>query len=387
MTPAPRAILLGCALLLGALTLASCASNVTERGGSPAASSPSASRVTVLRFKLTDAGCDPLNVTVSAGPTTFTVTNVNSTSVTELELLYGDQILSEVEYLTPGASGSFTLNLYAGTYTLSCPNGTSAARGTLTVTGAASAGNANPAVAAAVTSYQAYVVAQAGILVDRTGQFVAAVRQGNIAQAQALYAWARQPYEQIEPIAERFGDLDAAIDAREGDVPDDQWTGFHRIEQALWQAHSLDGVQPLADKLVADVGALQTRVQGLTLDSAQIANGAVALLNEVSASKLAGEEERYSHTDLDDINANVLGARAAFDALQPLLADLDPQLADQISVQFAAVDQALTPVRAGDGFVPLPQAGADATRRIGQAVDALADRLSLVAGELAAAQN
>ena len=35
-------------------------------------------------------------------------------------------------------------------------------------------------------------------------------------------------------MAESFGDLDPAIDAREGDVPADEWTGFHPLEQALW---------------------------------------------------------------------------------------------------------------------------------------------------------
>ncbi len=35
--------------------------------------------------------------------------------------------------------------------------------------------------------------------------------------------------------------------------------------------------------------------------------GAVELLNEVSTSKVTGEEERYSHTDLWDFQANVEG--------------------------------------------------------------------------------
>ena len=46
---------------------------------------------------------------------------------------------------------------------------------------------------------------------------------------------ARVPYERIEPVAESFGNLDPEIDARVNDVADAaKWTGFHRIEQALW---------------------------------------------------------------------------------------------------------------------------------------------------------
>ena len=52
----------------------------------------------------------------------------------------------------------------------------------------------------------------------------------------------------IEPVAEAFGDLDPEIDARANDVPADAWTGFHRLEKALWVDHSLAGMAPVADE-------------------------------------------------------------------------------------------------------------------------------------------
>ena len=65
------------------------------------------------------------------------------------------------------------------------------------------------------------------------------------------------------------------------------------------------------------------------LQAVQIANGANELLGEVSASKITGEEERYSHIDLVDFEANVEGAEAAFDAVKPLLdAENDPESAE-----------------------------------------------------------
>ena len=48
----------------------------------------------------------------------------------------------------------------------------------------------------------------------------------------------------IEPVAESFGDLDPAIDARANDVPRPQWTGFHRIEQILWVKGTTLGTGP-----------------------------------------------------------------------------------------------------------------------------------------------
>ena len=61
------------------------------------------------------------------------------------------------------------------------------------------------------------------------------------------------------------------------------------------------------------------------LQAVQIANGANELLGEVSASKITGEEERYSHIDLVDFEANVEGAEAAFEAVEPLLEREGPE--------------------------------------------------------------
>jgi iron uptake system component EfeO len=88
-----------------------------------------------ISFKITDAGCEPAKASAPAGPIDFEVTNDGSASVTEFEVLDGDQILGEKENLTEGLSGSFSLTLDKGTYTLYCPNGTESERGTLTVTG------------------------------------------------------------------------------------------------------------------------------------------------------------------------------------------------------------------------------------------------------------
>ena len=43
-------------------------------------------------------------------------------------------------------------------------------------------------------------------------------------------------YERIEPVAESFGDLDPALDARQADIEEGkEWTGWHKIEKDLWQ--------------------------------------------------------------------------------------------------------------------------------------------------------
>ncbi|HVY97088.1 MAG TPA: iron uptake system protein EfeO, partial [Solirubrobacterales bacterium] len=318
-----RAALVALAVGLLAVALAAC--------GSSEDSAPGAKK---LSFKITDAGCEPHDAEAPAGPITIEGEG-DSSKVTEIEVLDGETILGEKENLTEGLTGSFSLTLEEGEYTLRCNGGTEE-DGTLKVTGKLAA-KSSPEVEAAIDDYRSYLEKNTAELVARTRPFVAAVVAGNVAQAKALYAAARIPYERIEPVAESFGDLDPRIDARENDVPASEFEGFHRIEKALWEEGSAKGMKPVAEQLQADVEELRDRVESVKLQAVQIANGANELLGEVSASKITGEEERYSHTDLVDFEANVEGAEVAFESVKPLLVKSDPKLAKEIEADFEAV--------------------------------------------------
>ena len=235
-----------------------------------------------------------------------------------------------------------------------------------------------PELEAAVGEYKAYVVEQTEQLVRDTSLFTSAVIAGNVEEAKELYAPARVPWERIEPIAESLGDLDPNIDAREGDVPEDEWRGFHRLEQALWIDNTTEGQEDYAHQLQADVETLQEEVSELQLEPADLVTGSIELLNEVSAGKITGEEERYSGTDLYDIQANVEGSQAAFEALQPMLEERDPDLVAEIDERFDAVYETLAPYRDGDGWVPYTDVTEDERRQISQSIDALAEPLSQI---------
>ena len=104
-------------------------------GTKPAASGGAGPKA--VEIKLTDAGCDPATIKLDAGRTTFKVTNAGTGRVSEVEVLSGARILGEKENLVAGLSGSFTLDLQPGQYSLSCPGGTTAATGVVTVGGTA----------------------------------------------------------------------------------------------------------------------------------------------------------------------------------------------------------------------------------------------------------
>jgi iron uptake system component EfeO len=363
-------------LAIAALVVAGCAEKSTERPRAGAAK---------VAIELTDDGCKPSPAQVAAGPVTFEVKNTGAGKVTEAELLRGTTIMGEKENLSPGLSGTFSLNLGGGKYQIYCPNAKTE-KSDFTVTGSANGSSRNPAVKAdldrAVGGYRQFVIDEVAELVPATRRFTDAVRSRDIDRAKELYAPARYHYEQVEPVAESFGDLDPDIDARVNDVAGGEWTGFHRLEKALWRDKSLAGTAPVADKLDADVARLKTLVAKTTYQPAQLANGATELLNEVASSKITGEENRYGHTDLSDFEANVLGGRKAFDLLRPALNRIDAGLAQSITRRYEDVLDALRPYRRGDGFVDYSTVGDDKRRVLTQKVDALAEPLSQVAAKV-----
>ena len=184
---------------------------------------------------------------------------------------------------------------------------------------AVTAGSARAAspldLVAPVAEYKLYVSQGVDKLVKDTKVFTDAVKAGDLAKAKALYASTRVSYEMIEPVAELFSDLDGKIDSRADDhekkEEDPEFTGFHRIEYGLFAKNSTEGLGPFADKLLADVTELQGRIKGLTVPPDKMVGGAAALIEEVAATKVSGEEDRYSHTDLWDFQANVDGAKQA----------------------------------------------------------------------------
>jgi len=361
-----------------------------------ATATPSAGGPVAVSVTLTNDGCPPVPAAVPAGAVTFTITNQGGDAVDEVELLQGSTILGEKENLAPGLSGSFSLHLQAGSYLVSCPGAgveqtafvvqpAAGAPASSAPSASGSAAGAGDPFAQAARDYAAYVRDQVDQLVTATQAFAAKVQAGDVAGAKALYAPARVLYERIEPVAESFGDLDPAIDGREDDAASpDQFTGFHRIEKALWIDGRTDGMAPVAQKLVTDVQRLQTLVAGAAYQPAQLANGAAELIDEIGASKITGEEERYSHIDLVDFQGNLDGARQAFELLEPGLKLRDAALAATLTQRFADVQAALDAYRSGDGFVPYTNLSQADTRALAQKVDALAEPLSTVAAAIVA---
>jgi iron uptake system component EfeO len=244
-------------------------------------------------------------------------------------------------------------------------------------------GSTSELLTKAVANYKVYVEEQADNLVKQTKVFVAAVKAGNAEQAKLEYPKARVFFENIEPIAESFGDLDPRIDARLADAEDEStWGGFHRIEKALWLDNSLEGMDVYADQLVKDTEELQQKVKTIELEAKAMVAGAMELLNEAAISKITGEEEIYSHTDLVDFAANVDGSKTVYLAIIPVLNEKNPDLANQLDKQFLLLEQTLLSHQNNGQYISYDKLTTEQIRQISDQVSQLSNLMSQTASIL-----
>ena len=402
-------------LTAGALLLAGCgtaapaasSSSGTESGSaslsvgttpSGSAAEAAAAADGQVNITVTEAGgCAASPDTVPAGQVTFVITNVDALSVTEVELVADQRIVGERENLAPGFDSTFSARLDGGSYEVFCP-GAGSERTPFTVTGEAAAQSADltALLDTATADYATYVDDQITFLVVPVKELAAALKAGDLAAAQAAYIKARPFYERIEPVAESFPELDPAIDLRAGDVETGTaWTGFHPIEQGLFEKKSTAGLAELGKRLVVDIQSLQKEAGKLSAATAagtaggyrafEIANGSATLLDEVLASKITGEEEAYSRIDLLDFEANVEGSLQAFATLKPALDQIDPTLVPQISAAFDALTAVLDGYRdasAPGGWMPYDKLTAQDKKKLTDALLVVQEPLSAISAKI-----
>ncbi|WP_030723471.1 iron uptake system protein EfeO [Streptomyces sp. NRRL F-2580] len=345
----------------------------------------------VIKVAASDSACDVSKTEFPSGKVQIDVENKGS-KVTEVYVLFPDaRIVTERENIGPGTKASITAEIKAGDYEIVCKPGMKGDGITKKVkaTGKGAAEEKrSPEADAAVSAYRAYVVAQAEETLPKAQAFADAVKAGDIEGAKKLYAASRIGWERTEPVAESFGDIDPKVDVREdgleaGQDPAKDWTGWHRLEKALWADNKIgDDEKKLADTLMADLTDWQKKVGTAEITTSSMANGAKELLDEVATGKVTGEEERYSRADLVDFKANIEGAEKAYELLKPIATKNDPELAKQLDTQFAAMTALLDKYRtdkASYEFTSYDKLGDAEKKELSDAVSALGEPLSKLA--------
>ncbi|MFE7463574.1 iron uptake system protein EfeO [Streptomyces sp. NPDC057499] len=332
-----------------------------------------------------DDSCEVSKKKLPAGHIELAVQNKGS-KVTEVYVLFpDDRIVAERENIGPGTKATITAEIKAGSYEIACKPGMKGQgiRQKLEITGGTAA-RRSPEMDKAVAEYRTYVQAQADETLPKAKKFTDAVAAGDIEAAKKLYADSRLGWERTEPVAESFGDIDPKVDIREDGLEDGQkWTGWHRLEKALWQEKKLGAEEKaLAPVLHKDLLDWQKRVGTADITPTSMANGAKELLDEVATGKVTGEEERYSHTDLVDFKGNVEGAEKSYELLRPIAVKNDGALTTTLDKRFAELNKLLDKYREDKDsyvFVSYDKVGKADRKALSDAVNALAEPLSRLA--------
>ena len=255
---------------------------------------------------VTAKGCEPAELTVPAGETTFLIIN-KSTRAMEWEILSGVMVVDERENIAPGFKQKMTTDLKPGEYAVTCGL-LSNPQGKLIVANAgAPAGPVKPTATDLIgptAEYRVFLAGETDGLVKAANAHAEALAAGDSARADAMLGLAQSRFDHIRPA---IGEGGAAFD------------------QTLAQAASGAATGRIAD----DAKALQMRVMTTPLTPVAMVKGMLIIL-----ARTANDAEH-------DRKANIEGARKIVDLMQPLLVHADSALGDQLKADLQAVDAAL----------------------------------------------
>ena len=331
--------------------------------------------------------CAPDTLTVPAGHASFRIVNRSDRAV-EWEILDGVLVIEERENIAPGLSQVINANLLPGDYSITCGL-LSNPRGTLHVTPTAAsdaAAKARPSMVAFVgplSEFRVYLSSQSSALVKAVSALNQAIEAGDLSRAQALYLPARAAYQRIAPAAQRLAELDNAINARadyfEKREQDPAFVGFHRLEYALFQQRDLDGLAPVAQRLLTDVTTLKQQLLAQTLPPEQLESIVVRNLNTLGDVRAAsGEEERYSHSDLNGFAGNLDAARKVVELLRPLLSTSAANLLPTLDNALATFDAQLNGLKVDGTYASYDSVSTEQRQQIADKAKALANALDAI---------
>lgn len=329
--------------------------------------------------------CDPNELTVPAGRSVFEIVNQSDRSV-EWEILDGVMVLEERENIAPGFKQTLSAKLSPGEYQITCGL-LSNPRGKLIVTPSASSEAEKgklplTAFLGALAEYQIYLATEVVEFQKAVAALSDAISNGNFEAAKEAYAPARTAYARIAPVSEAFSDLDTAINARadffEKREQDPAFGGLHRIEYGLFEQNSLDGLQPVASKLVADAAGLKDRIRALRISPDRILAGTASALNRFASTADDRGDDRYAHTDLEVFAGLVEGSAKTADVLRPIIVKVDPKVLNGVDAQVSAV-KSLLAAQNGKAYDTL---SSDEKAKIKDGATALADQFSKLRDQL-----
>lgn len=236
-----------------------------------------------------------------------------------------------------------------------------------------------------LAAYREYVKAQANTLVGMTRVLASAVKHGDLEAAQMTYAPAHRYLERIAPIARALHlntRMDARADIYEKKEADPSFSGFHRIEYGLFANKSTSDLSDDTDRLAKNARELRDGLASLDLTPAALVDGTIRNLEDIADKSLTGGEERYSRTDLWDIEANIEGARQVVALLQSQPQARNTKVLASTAIHFAEIDRLIERHKVGCGFKSYDDLSGDDRMGLKVPIAALAEALSTLRSTL-----
>lgn len=337
-----------------------------------------------VALTVTNAACEPAELTVPAGQRSFVIHN-GSERTLEWEILDGVMVLAERENITPGLSVTVTQRLKPGIYDITCGL-LSNPRGKLTVTATteSEAVKSQPETRAFIgplSEYRVYLSRRASSLADETAVLKDRIAAGDIDGAKNAWLAAREAWNQIAPIWPRIGDLQVRMDPRAEYLSqrekDAAFTGFHRIEYGLWAQNSTSDLESVAATFADDAATLKERLRKLDVAPADLAANAAALAGRV-ADQGGETQSPYAGADLKELSAELEGLTKSVLLVDPLVVDAAPATSATLHKALDAARQTIDGFKKNDEYPAWPGVDDAGRKKIASAFRAVADAVGAI---------
>ncbi|MCG3845876.1 EfeM/EfeO family lipoprotein [Photobacterium damselae] len=167
------------------------------------------------------------------------------------------------------------------------------------------------------------------------------VKQGNITQAKKLYILAHNNYVMIRPIVMLFGDSDRILDPRESYFiqgrNDWRFKGFHLIEYLLFKTNNKDQALSATDDLIYNLTDIKERLSIETIEITKLIQSSGDFIETAIEVNLAGKENIYSNSDLNDLHANIESSYKILTLLKPFIPKDNYKILDDNNMRITSV--------------------------------------------------
>ncbi len=175
----------------------------------------------------------------------------------------------------------------------------------------------------AIQEYLSFVNKELSEMVVQLEKLNQSVQKGQLAQAKAAYIQAHQHYETVRPVIVLFGNTDRTINPRADYFLDKEkdyrFVGFHLVEYLLFAKQDLKAALPASDELLLKGKDLQKRVLTETIEIPKLVQASADFMEMILETKLSGQENIYSLSDLSDMAANAKGSQAIIEVISPFI--------------------------------------------------------------------